>query len=209
MDRFTDSCVHDISVKVLKMEQTTDMFLGVLLVLFCMFFFVFQLRDVRLVPVSCWPSLLNLFCPLSYLSQKEFGVMGGDGGIASAFSARSKAIITEFSKLAFGVLFYPSSPCFLPSRVAFFCLNCPARVRLRAACVQLDRVSNDAIRQECQKREVEVREKIEEERKVWQTETVSVRFNGCGVLKQVLTFRAAPPDVARGARSSVGSTHDT
>lgn len=102
--------------------------------------------------------------------------MGGDDGIASAFSARSKAVITEPSMLAFASFSTPRPfVSFLPEQL-FFGLNCPARVRLRAAGVQLDRVSNDAIRQECQKREVEVREKIEEERKVWQTETVSVSF---------------------------------
>ncbi|KAK1896972.1 Hemicentin-1, partial [Dissostichus eleginoides] len=43
-------------------------------------------------------------------------------------------------------------------------LNFPARVRLQGACVYLDTVNNDAIRQECQKREVEVFGGLEEER---------------------------------------------
>lgn len=40
--------------------------------------------------------------------------------------------------------------------VFVFCPNCPACMRLQGACVWLDGVNNDAIRQECQRREAEV-----------------------------------------------------
>lgn len=63
---FTDSCLRDISVKVLKMEQTTDVFLGVLLVLFCTFF-VFQLRDLGVGSSKLLAFLAKNFHP-SYLS---------------------------------------------------------------------------------------------------------------------------------------------
>lgn len=42
------------------------------------------------------------------------------------------------------------------SIVFFFCANCPACMRLQGACVWLDGVNNDAISQECQRREAEV-----------------------------------------------------
>lgn len=44
------------------------------------------------------------------------------------------------------------------SIVFLLCPDCPACMRLQGACVWLDGVNNDAISQECQRREAEVLE---------------------------------------------------
>lgn len=71
----------------------------------------------------------------------------------------------------------PFSLCFLLFRAALICLSRPAFVRLQGACAKLDRVNNDAIRQECQKREVEVFGELKVERGAWQTAVFVFVFN--------------------------------